>query len=151
MHHCVGSYSSNCATGGSHIFSIKDAGGIRLSTLELREQKAGPVTILTLGQNEGLCRETPCAAAKEATQWLLDALNSGAIPVDWARIEAAQLNRTSDDLCGFTVADDAAWLKRYQAMLPFLPKALAKPTPQEFLAAIAWEPRLAEAMSVLSV
>lgn len=132
MHHCVGSYSESCANNGSHIFSIQTADGVRLSTLELRERKVGKVITLQSAQNLGPTNSAPCHAARETGAWFVEQLNTGAIPVDWSEIHRVREGRNLDNLCGFAVMDDEAWLKSYQAVLPFLPRKLAKPTPQEF-------------------
>ena len=35
MQHCVGGYDLSCSSGQSHIFSVRDENGNRISTLEL--------------------------------------------------------------------------------------------------------------------
>jgi hypothetical protein len=95
MDHCVGGYSNVCMFYGSHIVSIRDADGSRLSTVEYRFEcdTTADAPRLHIRQNYGPHDTTPPAAAQFAAGWLRTTLSSGPMQVDYDRIEAARVER----------------------------------------------------------
>jgi hypothetical protein len=76
MHHCVGALGGRCLAGDSLIVSIRDAGGQRLSTAELR--LAPGTRPVVLGQHCAVNNSTPRADCIEAVNRLVRLLNSTA-------------------------------------------------------------------------
>jgi hypothetical protein len=57
MRHCVGSYADACAQGHSRIFSLRDADGKRLATLEIKPEKSRGEVSWPIAQLRGVCND----------------------------------------------------------------------------------------------
>lgn len=78
MSHCVGGYDRNCRRGRSHIVSVTDAEGKRLSTAELSVDRGRVV----LAQHRSVRNSAPPPAADAAVVRLLGWLNDGTVAMD---------------------------------------------------------------------
>lgn len=78
MRHCVAGYDGDCHRGKSHIFSVRDAKGQRISTLELRPKFAGAIYGKThkyvIAQNRGVENTAVSAACKKSAEQFLKML-----------------------------------------------------------------------------
>ena len=76
MLHCVTGYDGDCHRGRSHIFSVRDASGGRVSTLELRpKQKTRKGIQYVVAQNRGVHNVAVSAACKKAAEQFLKTVN----------------------------------------------------------------------------
>ena len=78
MRHCVAGYDGDCHRGRSHIFSVRDAEGNRISTLELRPKqktRKGKYWQYAIAQNRGVENAAVSAACKKASEEFLKMLN----------------------------------------------------------------------------
>lgn len=152
MAHCVGSYVSVCKDCYSQVFSVRDANGKRLSTLQLRyhddsrEPRGFSIQIL---QNRGKYNEAPPSEALAAGHWLKEQFEARALPNPAAAIEAARLNETErktlsrlesyTEICEFSPIDDDAWERAYLEFRRYLPPPYRELKPQEFVTRITDE------------
>ena len=77
MRHCVAGYDRDCHRGQSHIFSVRDAEGRRISTLELRsslKSRKKPQRYV-IAQNRGVENAPVSADCQKAAKRFLDAMN----------------------------------------------------------------------------
>jgi hypothetical protein len=132
MHHCVGGYVLNCQQRGSHIFSIRDQTGKRLSTLELRKGDS-----LEIIQNKGLQNTRPASMAQVAAKWLVEEIKHKRIEIDWKHLEKARLKaiQTSgiEDLLGFNPSDNLSWFRAFSEFSAFAPSNLRSSDPKKFV------------------
>jgi hypothetical protein len=94
MKHCVGSYASRCAAGRSHIVSIRNSDGVRVSTADLAVESNASLK-LVVSQHYGPENAPPDTAAELALKsWLARVMN------DEVRImpEAVQTARVFDEM-----------------------------------------------------
>jgi len=84
MRHCVDGYTYVCMFERTHIVSLRGPNNSWRTTLELIPRSGDTVKI---GQHEGpkFHNTLPDAAIKTAS-WIVESINSGTIPVDWAAI-----------------------------------------------------------------
>lgn len=112
MSHCVGGYDRNCRRGWSHIVSVTDAEGKRLSTAELSINRGRAVLV----QHRSVRNSAPPPAADAAVVRLLGWLNDGTVAMDPEAMEV----RVHDE-------DDVGTPEQALAVLPvwreILPKA----------------------------
>lgn len=73
MQHCIGGYAEDCASGDSLVFSVRDADGNRLSTLELHLTDGGRQ--LVGGQHRSVGNVAPSSACDIAMAALLRCLS----------------------------------------------------------------------------
>ena len=78
MQHCVAGYDEDCYRGRSHIFSVRDTQGTRVSTLELRpKQKTRKgATQYAIVQNRGIQNAVVSPACKKAAEQFLKRVNA---------------------------------------------------------------------------
>ena len=77
MQHCVAGYDGDCYRGQSHIFSLRNAKGQRVSTLELRPSKKTSKSGRQYGinQNRGTQNAAVSTACRVAANQFLEMLN----------------------------------------------------------------------------
>ena len=138
-HHCVGSYSSTCAAGISHIISVRTLEGQGISTLELKVSLINGKRVVDIQQHAKAFNKPVTVDLAEAADWLVEHLNNGAIKVDWDSIDALARQRKGKELAGFDVNDKKLWDEIYEATRPFLPKQLRYPTVEEFISGAGFD------------
>ena len=122
MHHCVGGYASECATGRTQIFSLRTARGIRLSTLQLFAREIRPGLFhFTQKQNRAACNASPTFEADTAAKQLISALNKGEVRHSVGDPLLHRSRMALHLLCGFDYRNDTAWEQARAGALPFLP------------------------------
>lgn len=77
MRHCVAGYDVDCHRGQSHIFSVRNASGDRVSTLELRPKQKTRKGIpqYVVAQNRGRENATVSASCRRAAEQFLKVVN----------------------------------------------------------------------------
>ena len=125
MDHCVGrgGYLPKCLYESTHILSLRDAAGARLSTVEVDMGDGSPRVI----QHRGPSNAEPCAEAKGALRDWLSACGKD-IPVDPGALSAAQDRRREQrgehavvELVGYDISKPRlreAMFQAYSFMLP---------------------------------
>lgn len=99
LQHCVGTYASQCLFLGAHIFSIRDAAGMALSTAELRPRNENGIWRVYKVQHRAHANGEPSAACCTALARFIDHLDSAIPQQRYAAIEW-ELNKrraNSDD------------------------------------------------------
>lgn len=142
MNHCVGGYGEHCALHGSHIISLSSADGEPLSTAELVET-GNPSTPIRIEQHFARGNTRPSMAAKRALDWYVKGINSGAIEVDYRKIE--QSRQSNDTLVamspaemlrqsvGFDPFDAGSRERAFNAFKPFLSRSERAMTLEQWL------------------
>ena len=110
MSHCVGGYDRNCRRGWSHIVSVTDAEGKRLSTAELAVNRGRAVLV----QHRSVRNSAPPPAADAAVVRLLGWLNDGTVAMD---PEATEV-RVHDERDDGTPEQALAVLPAWREILP---------------------------------
>ena len=134
MNHCVDSYASSCATGRTHIISIRSdrEGKKRLSTLQLDEKwqmnMPRAQTTLTEIQNGGAWNKHPGQEAADAAAWISKQIASGEIRPDWEKIDAVrQANKISlkqheiERFVGYDPLEPGKIEAAFKILQPYLP------------------------------
>jgi hypothetical protein len=133
MRHCVGSYSQDCLLRGSHIFSVRDRDGGRLSTLQLIQEGRS----VRKAQNRGSLNQLPHTRADKTANWFVQKINRGTIPVQWDELIAKQrmIRMTSGihEVLGFDPHDHAIWNKAFSEFKSSCPKHLRSETVEGFV------------------
>uniref|UniRef100_E6QBC9 Uncharacterized protein n=1 Tax=mine drainage metagenome TaxID=410659 RepID=E6QBC9_9ZZZZ len=77
MQHCVAGYDGDCHRGRSHIFSVRDAKGSRVSTLELcqKQKTRKGIPQYVIAQNRGVQNATVSASCRKAAEQFLKVVN----------------------------------------------------------------------------
>jgi hypothetical protein len=113
MRHCVGGYSQVCLFRGSHIFSIRDKHGKRLSTLQLVQTGHS----VRNEQNHGFANGIPDTRAAKAADWFVKKVNRGTIPVNWddliAKQQMVRMRSGIQEVLGFDPHDRTVWNKAF--------------------------------------
>jgi hypothetical protein len=136
MRHCVGGYAQQCLSGGSHIFSVRDAKGLRLSTLQLVQRDRS----VSVGQNFAFANGRASNLAVEAGCWLNAQINSGEIRIDWdhfleqQRLLQGRMGIT--EALGFNPEDSAVWNKAFCEFKDICPRHLRANSVEEFVVSV---------------
>ena len=95
MNHCVGGYSKNCYAGKSHIISVRDSDNKSMFTMEIVEKhitdaetqitRVEVSLVQARGYNNNVGNPMP-ANQKTAANWLVDAINSKKVKIDFKAI-----------------------------------------------------------------
>ena len=141
MSHCVGGYVLQCRTGRSHIFSIRDPDGKRLSTLQLNQEQFSVKEV----QNRSFANQQPEKRAVEAAQWLVEQINSGELEIDWNVLFAEQMRSRRDtgisQILGFDPHDRALWNKAFSEFKGYCRGSLRAATAEDFVRGLIKEIR----------
>jgi hypothetical protein len=133
MHHCVGGYAQQCLSGSSHIFSVRDAKGLRLSTLQFVQRDRS----VSLGQNFAVANRAAPTLAAEASWWLNGQINSGGIKIEWDRLleqqRLIQRNMGIAQALGFNPEDSAMWNKAFCEFKDIAPRHLRSESVEQFV------------------
>lgn len=139
MSHCVGGYVARCRAGRSHIFSIRDLDGKRLSTLQLDQEPGWVVNV----QNRAFGNKPPDERAAEAAEWLVGQVNSGELKIDWNALHAEQLASRRDSgisqILGFDPHDSALWNKAFSEFKSYCRGPLRAATVEAFVRGLVQE------------
>lgn len=128
LSHCIGGYVHACVSGQSRIFSVRNAAGASLSSVELcqTESHKNHKWHLQLAQHRALHNRAPTAACEEAVSAFMHAARTrridinmswphGALPMDRRRVELA--TRTK-------VAISQELIRRWPALAQIIVKTL---------------------------
>jgi hypothetical protein len=136
MHHCVGGYTSQCLSGNSHIFSIRDSNGIRLSTLQLQQHGR----VICLRQNRSAGNGQAPEIAVQAGLWIERQIQCGAIEIDWDNLLEQQLrmriNAGTIQVLGFDPEDSVTWNKAFCEFKGMCPKHLRTESVEQFVVSV---------------
>ncbi len=138
MSHCVGrgNYVGKCLLGKSHIFSVRDENGKRLSTLELGQDGRS----VHVEQNRAFGNTPVKDSASNAASWLVAQINTGGIPVSWQVLaqerERLRKHSVAVHFQGFDSRDSVSWNQAFREFSRFGPGSLRGKTVEEFICAL---------------
>lgn len=148
MKHCVWSYTGNCISKTSHIFSLQDADGTRLATVEYKERPYGDGQIEIYRNHIEAHKYHPVPTqADQASRWLVSQIANGFLNPDFAAIHQRRLHlkkASSQIRTDFDYGDPALCEQVYQLYKPCLPTKIESKAPcvADFLCVIGMEPHL---------
>lgn len=155
---CIGYYAPNCLgmdrpgdiPSFSHIFSLVAEGEKNRITAELLEEKnqKGERRIVRIGGMDGkrVLKNTwnPPAEGSQirnAVEWLVEKINSGALKVDWERVDRQRslmnigqnLSSISKNEIGYDATNPRHLISAFYSLRPFLPERYRKCTYDQWI------------------
>jgi hypothetical protein len=103
MGHCVGNYGNRCAVGYSHILSIRNAEGDRVSTVEIDETKLkqsieeGKPIEGVIRQHYAFKNKRPIMEAQTTLQSWFDAIRNEKLTIDFDFLNTSRIKRLKCD------------------------------------------------------
>lgn len=119
MQHCVGTYASQCLFLGAHIFSIRDAGGIALSTAELRPRNENGIWRVHEVQHRAHANGEPSSACRTTLAGFIAYLDNDIPQQRYAAIEWELTKRRAN-------SDDYRDILRYYDWPPWMLREFAE-------------------------